>query len=48
MQPWGRRYKKLGHPVRWAKCACRYASFLAVKQHYHEGEYFLQHAYSWG
>jgi len=38
------RYKKLGHPVRWAKCACRYASFLAVKQHYHEGEYFLQQA----
>jgi len=38
------RYKKLGHTVRFAKCCCRYASFLAVRQHYHEGEYFLQQA----
>jgi hypothetical protein len=38
------RYKKLGHPVRFAKCCCRYASFLAVRQHHHEGEYFLQQA----
>jgi hypothetical protein len=38
------RYKKLGHSVRFAKCCCRYASFLAVRQHHHEGEYFLQQA----
>jgi hypothetical protein len=37
-------YRKLGHRVRFSKCCCRYASFLAVRQQYHEGEFYLQQA----
>lgn len=39
-------YRKLGHRVRFSKCCCRYASFLQLRQQYHEGEYYLQQALS--